>query len=98
MAKRSLTNVGASKLVRQVQDEEHQTQGEAPALVGAEATVKPQPRSYRLTPTDIARLRNTTARVSDAARRPLSETDIIRGLLLLGEKTDTKKILSAIKD
>lgn len=97
MAKRSLTDAGSSKLVRQVQEEE-QAQSEAPALVGAGATVRPQPKSYRLTPTDIARLRSTTARVSDAAGRPISETDLVKGLLLLGEKTDAKKILSAIKD
>lgn len=98
MAKRSLTDVGTSKLARQVQGEESKAHTELPSLVGPNAAARPQPKSYRLTPADIARLRTTMARVSDAAGRPISETDLVKGLLLLGERTDAKKLLSAIKD
>lgn len=97
MAKRSLTNAGSSKLVRQVQGEQVEIEEAAPTLVNR-AAATPQPKSYRLTPTDIARLRGVTARVSEAAGRPISETDVVKGLLLVGEKTDAKRLLSAIKD
>lgn len=97
MAKRPLTGAGTSKLARQIQGEQVETEEAPPALVTRSATT-PQPKSYRLTPTDIARLRGVTARVSEAAGRPISETDVVKGLLLVGEKTDARKLLSAIKD
>lgn len=95
MAKRSFVSAGTSKLARQVQDAENAEQS-TPARPAASS--KLQPKSYRLTPTDIARLRNALARVSETAGRPISETDLIKGLLLIGEKTDARKLLAAIKD
>src|SRR5687767_12386036 len=97
MAKRSLSGAGTSKLARQAQGGEGKVGQEAPTLIGPTATTA-QPKSYRLMPADLARLRSTTARVSEAAGRPITETDLIKGLLLLGEKTDAKKLLTAIKD
>jgi hypothetical protein len=97
MARRTLAGAGASKLARHVQGEENGGGHEAPSLVRATSS-SPQPKSYRLTPTDLSRLRSTTARVSETAGRPISETDLIKGLLRLGERTDAKKLLAAIKD
>lgn len=37
-------------------------------------------------------------RLGEAADRPISETEAIKGLLLLGEKTDSKKLLALVKD
>ena len=97
MPKRPLADAGASKLARQVHGEEGRVGPEAPALMKTTAS-SPQPKSYRLTPADLTRLRSTTARVGETAGRPISETDLIKGLLLIGERTDAKKLLAAIKD
>ena len=98
MPKRPLADAGASKLARQVQSEGSRAGPEAPTLMKPPTTSSPQPKSYRLTPADLTRLRSTTARVGETAGRPISETDLIKGLLLIGERTDAKKLLAAIKD
>jgi hypothetical protein len=97
MPKRSLSGAETSKLARQAQGGEGKARQEAPTLISPTPTTA-QPKSYRLMPADLARLRSTTARLSEAAGRPITETDLIKGLLLLGEKTDAKKLLTAIKD
>jgi hypothetical protein len=97
MARRPLAGAGASKLARQVRDEGDRAEQEAPSLVRS-APISPQPKSYRLTPADLSRLRSTMARVSETAGRPISETDLIKGLLRIGERTDARKLLAAIKD
>jgi hypothetical protein len=97
MPKRPLADAGASKLAQQVQSEGRRAGPEASTLMKPSAS-SPQPKSYRLTPADLTRLRSTTARVGETAGRPISETDLIKGLLLIGERTDAKKLLTAIKD
>ena len=97
MPRRPLADAGISKLARQVQGEEGRAAPDAPALMKSAASSH-QPKSYRLTPADLARLRSTTARVGETAGRPISETDLIKGLLLIGARTDAKKLLAAIKD
>jgi hypothetical protein len=37
-------------------------------------------------------------RLSDQAGRPIAETEILKGLLLFGEKADAKKLLLSVKD
>jgi hypothetical protein len=37
-------------------------------------------------------------RLSDEAGRPISETEVLKGLLLFGEKGDAKKLLLSVKD
>jgi hypothetical protein len=37
-------------------------------------------------------------RLSDQAGRPISEREILKGLLLFGEKADAKKLLLSVKD
>jgi len=51
-----------------------------------------------LGPVHLERLRRLSERLSDQAGRPLSETDILKGLLLFGEKADAKKLLLSVKD
>jgi hypothetical protein len=46
----------------------------------------------------LERLRRLSERLSDQAGRPLSETDVLKGLLLFGEKADAKKLLLSVKD
>ena len=56
------------------------------------------PKSFRLGAVDNERLRRLSERLGEAAERPISETEAIKGLLLLGEKTDAKKLLALVKD
>ncbi|MCB1781669.1 MAG: hypothetical protein KDJ34_16590 [Candidatus Competibacteraceae bacterium] len=58
----------------------------------------PKPKAFRFSPQDIERLRALSERLGEAAGRRVTDVDILRGLLLLGEKADSKKLLSAIKD
>jgi len=46
----------------------------------------------------LERLRRLTERLSEEAGRPISETDVIKGLLLLGEKIEAKRLLTSVKD
>ena len=57
-----------------------------------------RPRSFRLAPVHLERLRRLTERLSEEAGRPISETDAIKGLLLLGEKIEAKRLLTSVKD
>jgi hypothetical protein len=56
------------------------------------------PKSFRLGAVDIERLHRSSERLGEAAGRPISETEAIKGLLLLGEKTDPKKLVALVKD
>jgi hypothetical protein len=47
---------------------------------------------------DNERLRRLCERLGEEASRPISETEAVKGLLLLGEKTDSRKLLAFIKD
>jgi len=60
--------------------------------------VEKLPTSFRLGTVDNERLRRLSERLGEAADRPISETEAIKGLLLLGEKTDTIKLLAMVKD
>ena len=92
MAKKSLSGEVDSKLARVQED-----RGEQPRLVQPRKAER-KPKSFRLGVSDIDRLRGITERLSEETERPLTETDIIRGLLVLGNKTDSKKLISALKD
>ena len=92
MAKKPLTDAAASKLAQR-----QEGRGETPTLV-APRKIQRQPKSFRLGPVHLERLRRLTERLSEEAGRPLSETDVLKGLLLLGEKSDAKKLLVSVKD
>jgi len=53
--------------------------------------------SIRLSGTEEARLQRLIERISDEAGRPVKEPDILRGLLVLGEKTDPLQLLDAVR-
>ncbi|MGE3539331.1 MAG: hypothetical protein AB7N91_18105 [Candidatus Tectimicrobiota bacterium] len=91
MAKKVL-EAATSKLARQ-----QAAPAERSSLVSMRKTPH-LPKSFRLGAVHLERLRNISERLSEEAGRPISETEIIKGLLLLGEKTDTKKLLLAVKD
>lgn len=82
----------ASKLARQPL-----TPAERPHLVSARKPT-PFPKSFRLGAVHLERLRRMSERLSDEAGRPISETELVKGLLLLGEKTESKKLLLSVKD
>ena len=92
MAKKPLADAAASKLAQR-----QEGRGEAPSLV-APRRVARRPKSFRLGPVHLERLRHLSLSLSDAAGRPISETEVLKGLLLFGEKTDAKKLLLSIKD
>jgi hypothetical protein len=92
MAKKLLTDAAASKLARQ------QEEGvEAPRVFPRRKAEK-LPKSFRLGAGDIERLQRLSVRLAEEAGRPISETEAIKGLLLLGEKTDTRKLLVLVKN
>ena len=55
------------------------------------------PRSYRFRPNDAERLRKLVERASEEAGRPFSESDILRALLRIGERTSMRRLLDEIK-
>ncbi|MFQ5695226.1 MAG: hypothetical protein ACE5HB_04485 [Terriglobia bacterium] len=92
MAKKSLSGAPSSKLSRR------QEAKAEPASVIRSRKPPRLPKSFRLGAVHTERLRRLSERLSDEAGRPVSETEIVKGLLLLGEKTTAKKLLTAVKD
>ncbi len=92
MAKKLLSGAPSSKLARR------QEAKEEPSSVMPPRKPPRLPKSFRLGAVHTERLRYLSERLSEEAGRPLSETEIIKGLLLLGEKTAVKKLLAAVKD
>ena len=92
MAKKSLHDAAASKLVQR-----QEGRGEPPSLMQPRKAQR-LPKSFRLGASDIERLRRLSERLGEEVGRPLTDTDILKGLLLLGEKSDARKLLTAIKD
>ena len=92
MARKPLADAAASKLAKR-----QEGKGEAPTLI-TPRKIANRPRSFRLAPVHLERLRRLTERVSEEAGRPISETDAIKGLLLLGEKIEAKRLLTSVKD
>lgn len=91
MAKR-LENAGASRLSRL-----GGPLTETPRL-NTPARQTKRTKSFRLDPRDIARLGALIERVGEATGRRVTEAAVIGGVLLLGEKTTTTKLVTAIKD
>ena len=92
MAKKPLADAAASKLAQR-----QERRGGAPTLV-APRRVSHQPKSFRLGPVHLERLRRLSECLSDEAGRPISETEVLKGLLLFGEKADARKLLLSVKD
>ena len=92
MARKPLADAAASKLAKR-----QEGKGEAPTLI-TPRKIANRPRSFRLAPVHLERLRRLAERLSEEAGRPISETDAIKGLLLLGEKIEAKRLLPSVKD
>ena len=95
MARKPLGDAGPSKLARRVGEADGAPA--APKLTTPRAPVR-QPTSFRLDGIDLDRLQRLTTKVSQEAGRPISRGDLLKGLLLMGDKSDAKRLLSAIKD
>jgi len=93
MPKKSLADAAPSKLERRQQEATTPTRG----LVKARRKTS-QPTSFRLSVTQLERLQRLCDQLGEAAGRPISQTEVIKGLLFMGEKTNTKKLLEAIKN
>ena len=92
MPRKTLNEAGVSKLLRQEREE-----AESPRLITPRRAAR-QPKSFRLSAVEVERFQRLANRLSEEAGRPISDTDILKGLLLLGERSDTKRILAALKD
>jgi hypothetical protein len=92
MARKLLSEAADSKLARQPEEGV-----EAPRVLPRRKAEK-LPKSFRLGAMDNERLRRLSKRLGEEAGRPISETEAVKGLLLLGEKTDPKKLLVLVKD
>jgi hypothetical protein len=99
MAKRQLGGAGGSKLgqlagagiVATI------TKAERPAIKRETAGSR-RNHTVRLSGTEETRLQRLITKVSEEAGRPISEADLMRGLLVLGDKTEAKALVSAVKD
>lgn len=58
----------------------------------------PKPKSFRLKPSDLSRLQDIVARVEEVAGRRINDVEIIRSLLVLGEKISSEKLIAGIKE
>jgi hypothetical protein len=94
MARRPLGGAGESRL------------GQIGAPTGAPLErpkiKKPTPgvrrnHTVRLSGTEESRLQRLVSRVGEEAGRPVRDSDILRGLLVLGEKIDTSQLLDAVR-
>ncbi len=95
MAKRSLGGAGGSKL------------GQRGSAAAAAKTDRPaikrktagsrRNHAVRLSDTEERRLQQLINRANEEARRMISEADLIRGLLVLGEKAETRALVDAIR-
>jgi hypothetical protein len=90
MARKLLSDAAASKLARQ------QEKGVAAPWGLPRRKAEKLPKSFRLGTVDIERLQRLSGRLGEEAGRPISEMEAIKGLLL-GEKTDPKKLLALVQ-
>lgn len=95
MAKKLLGDAGQSKLASRGAEEDNVP--EVPRLTSPRRP-KMKPTSFRFEPADHARIQQLAIRVSEEAGRKVGRSDLLRGLILLGEKTDIRRMLTMIKD
>lgn len=86
---------GVTKLARAVQDKSLEENQSTTELKGRQ---KPRLKNFRLTGVDIMRLQKLTEAVNEGSERQISETAVIKGLIILGEKTNTEKLLKMIRE
>jgi hypothetical protein len=95
MARKPLGSAGLSKLARRAGEGDDSP--EVPKLTAPRGPTR-QPTSFRLDGIDIDRLQRLASKVSEEAGRPISRGEILKGLLLMGDKSDPRRLLTAIKD
>src|SRR5215211_9216857 len=91
MAKRQLGRAGGSKLGQLAA-----ATTERPAIKRERAGSR-RNHTVRLSGTEESRLQRLITRVSEEAGRPISEADLMRGLLVLGDKTEAKALVDAVR-
>jgi hypothetical protein len=80
------------------QDEPKPKKTERLGLVSKKPAAR-KPRSYRLRPTDLERLSKLVEAVNELSTgRRISETDVLRGLIIVGEKLKLKQLIEAIRE
>lgn len=68
----------------------------APKLV--KRSHRPQPKSFRFSNSDIERLQALVDRLGEDSGRRVKDVEVIRGLLVIGQKIDSKKLIDGIKE
>jgi hypothetical protein len=96
MAKRQLGGAGGSKLGRLVGPPTAAPPTERPAIKRQTAGSR-RNHTVRLSGTEESRLQRLISRVSEEAGRPISEADLIRGLLVLGDKANARVLVDAVR-
>lgn len=93
MAKKPLT--GQSKLGEAAKRKANEDEG---SITKVRERQKSKLKNFRLTGADIMRLQKLTDAINGESERLISETAVIKGLLLLGEKTAPEKLLKIIRE
>jgi hypothetical protein len=96
MGKRLLGGAGESKLGRLSGPASNVTVAERPAIKRETAGSR-RNHTVRLSGTEESRLQRLITRVSEGAGRPISEADLMRGLLVLGEKAESHALVDAVR-
>src|SRR4051794_8696954 len=97
MAKRALGGVGGSKLGQLAGNTaEMAPRIERPAIKRETAGSR-RNHTVRLSGTEESRLQRLITRVSEEAGRPISEADLMRGLLVLGDKAESRALVDAVR-
>jgi hypothetical protein len=96
MAKRQLGGAGGSKLGRLATTSAETAVAERPAIK-RETVGSRRNHTVRLSGTEESRLQRLITKVSEEAGRPISEADLMRGLLVLGDKADASALVEAVR-
>lgn len=96
MAKRQLGGAGGSKLGQLVGATNTAPTAERPAIKRETAGSR-RNHTVRLSGTEESRLLRLITRVSEEAGRPISEADLMRGLLVLGDKAEARALVDAVR-
>ena len=97
MAKRQLGGAGGSKLGQLASTGiASVTKADRPAIKRETAGSR-RNHTVRLSGTEESRLQRLISKVSEEAGRPISEADLMRGLLVLGDKTEAKALVDAVR-
>jgi hypothetical protein len=97
MAKRQLGGAGGSKLGQLAGGTATVAAKTDRPAIKRETAGSRRNHTVRLSGTEESRLHRLITRVSEEAGRPISEADLMRGLLVLGDKTAAKALVDAVR-